>query len=247
MEGMWGARREGLSSLKCGSVGCIRRVLLASAGALLVASSTAAAAAPTHAVTIGANLRTAPNVTFDCSVIPFEFSPFGTGGPSCAWGTPLVPGTSRGGLDVPGTGNIFRVKLRVGPKTGRMQLVILRTLFDPNDLANNECCVITARSSVFTPVHNGITTLNVKLPVKLGALGSVDVLDQVGLQILEDNVPIPVISEINRPIGNQLGDQPTDNMNAPAFTKLGTFALAADPAGYLLDMQAEWFPPGQHP
>lgn len=223
------------------------RASLAAVGLFLLASAPAAAATPTHPVTIGANLKTAPNVNFDCSVIPFEFSQFGTGGPSCAWGTPLVPGTSTGGLDVPGTGTIFQVKLRVGAITGPMQLVILRTLFDPQNPVNNECCVMVARSSIFTPVRNGITTHEVKLPVKEGPLGNVDVLDQVGLQILEDHVPIPVINETNLPIGNSLGDQPFDNFNAPAFTKLGGFQLRSDPAGYRLDMQATWFPPGQHP
>jgi hypothetical protein len=206
----------------------------------LLASSTAWATVPTHEVILGANLKKAPNVTFDCSVIPFEFSPSGTGGPSCAWGNPLVPGTTEGGLDVPGTGTIKRVRIRVGPKTGRMQLVILRTVVDPNNF-NSQCCIFAARSSVFTPARNGITTLDVKLPVKLAAVGSVDVIDQVGIQILEDHVPIPVINETSLPIQNQ----PVDNMNAPAFTKLGASQLAADPAGYRLDMQADWFPPGK--
>lgn len=221
----------------------VRDVLMGATAALLVASSPAVAAAPTHPVTIGANLKQAPNVSFDCTVIPFEFSPFGTGGPSCAWNNPIVPGTTEGGLDVPGTGTIFRVKLRVGATTGRMQLVILRTLFDPNDLAKNQCCVMVARSSIFTPVRNGITTLKVKLPVKLGALGNVDVLDAVGLQILEDKVAIPLIKETSLPIGSQ----PVDRYNEPAFTTLGAKQLAADPAGYRLDMQATWYPPGQHP
>jgi hypothetical protein len=159
--------------------GSVGRLMLGTVGALLITSSPAVAA-PNHPVTIGANLKQAPNVKFDCSVIPFEFSPFGAGGPSCAWGNPVVPGTTEGGLDVPGTGKISRVKLRIGSTTGRMQLVILRTLFNPDNLSDNFCCVVVARSSVFTPVRNGITTLNVTLPVKLGALGNIDVLDEVG-------------------------------------------------------------------
>lgn len=228
-----GATRGGLGLVCC-------------ACALLMVSPTAAASAPTHRVAIGAPLTKAPNVSFDCTLLPYEVSPEKINTPSCMWGTPLVPGTAEGGLDVPGTGTIYQVKLRVGSSTGRMRLVILRTLFDPNDLSNNKCCVLVARSSIFKPVRNGITTLNVKLPVRLGAFGNNVVLDQVGLQVLEDKVAIPLINETNLPIGNQLGDQPFDNYNTSALT-LGGYQLAGDPAGYRLDMRAEWYPPGQHP
>jgi hypothetical protein len=86
----------------------------------------------------------------------------------------------------------------------------------------------------------------VKLPVRLGSFGNNVVLDQVGLQVLEDKVAIPLINETNLPIGNQRGDQPFDNYNTSALT-LGGFQLAGDPAGYRLDMRAMWYPPGQHP
>ena len=223
-----------------------RRILTLLPGlmcALLIASAPAAAA-PTHPVTIGASLAQAPNVKFDCSIIPFEFSGPAAGGPSCTWGNPLVPGTNTGGLDVPGTGTIYRVKLRVGSSTGPMRLVILRTLFDPQDIANNQCCVARARSSIFTPVRNGITTLKVKLPVAENDSpnASVDYLDQVGLSILKDKVTIPLINETSLPIQKQ----PVDNYNEPAMTP-GESQKAADPAGYRLDMQAVWYPPGQHP
>jgi hypothetical protein len=202
-----------------------RRVLLATIGTLLLASASAATAAA-RSVTFGASLKQAPNVSFDCSVIP------------CAYGTPTIEGRSTGGLDAPGTGTISQVKLRVGASTGRMQIVILRTLIDPNNF-NSQCCIMVARSSIFTPVRNGITTEKVKLPVKVGALSTnLDALDEVGLQILEDHVAIPVINETSLPIQ----DQPVVDYNEPAFTKLGASQLAADPAGYLLDMQAVWSP-----
>jgi hypothetical protein len=215
--------------------------MLAAACGLLAASATAVAQ-PTHPVTIGASLSQAPNASFDCTVIPFEVSGPAPGGPSCTWGNPLVPGGS--GLDVPGTGTIYRVKLRVGASTGPMQLVILRTLFDPHDIVNNVCCVAQARSSIFTPVINGITTLNVTLPVGEddSPTASVDYLDQVGLSILKDKVTIPLINHTGLPIQNQ----PVDTYNEPAMT-LGESQKAADPAGYVLDMQALWYPPGQSP
>jgi hypothetical protein len=219
-----------------------RKVLLATACGVLAASSQAVDQ-PTHPVTIGASLGQAPNVSFDCSVIPFTFPGPAPGGPSCTWGNPLIPGTSAG-LDVPGTGTIYRVRLRVGASTGPMQLVVLRTLFDPHDIVNNQCCVAHARSSVFTPVANGITTLNVTLPVaeEDSPTATIDYLDQVGLSILKDKVAIPLINETSLPIQQQ----PVDDYNQPAMT-LGESQLAADPAGYALDMQAAWYPPGQSP
>ena len=215
--------------------------MLAAACGLLAASSQALAQ-PTHPVTIGASLGQAPNVNFDCKVIPFEFSGPAPGGPSCTWGSPVIPGGS--GLDVRGTGTIYRVRLRVGASTGPMQLVILRTLFDPHDVVNNECCVAQARSSIFTPVVDGITTLNVTLPVGEddSPTASVDFLDQVGLSILKDRVTVPLINRTSLPIQ----DQPVDNYNEPAMT-LGESQKAANPAGYVLDMQALWYPPGQSP
>jgi hypothetical protein len=157
-------------------------------------------------------------------------------------GQPPFPGGS--GLNVPGTGTIYRVKLRLGASTGPMQLVVLRTLFDPHDIVNNVCCVAQARSSVFTPVVNGITTLNVTLPVGEddSPTASLDYLDQVGLSILKDKVTIPLINKTSLPIQ----DQPVDDYNEPAMT-LGESQKAADPAGSVLDMQALWYPPGQSP
>lgn len=207
----------------------------------LVMSATASAQAPTHPVTFGASLAQAPNATFDCKIEPFTVTTPKIGDwPSCTYGSPLFSDIqpNPGGLDVPGNGTVYQVKLRVGNSTGRMQLVVLRTLFDPQDVANNECCVLVARSSVFTPVRNGITTSLVTLPV--GEQGSpdapIDYLDSIGLSILEDGVTIPLISHPNAVV----------TFNAPAMT-LGEKQLTGDPDGWILDMQATWYPPGQSP
>jgi hypothetical protein len=199
-------------------------------------------------VTFGASLTQAPDVTFDCSVIPYT-TPIRSPGTSCTWGTPLlnVSNASAGGLDVPGNGTVHQVKLRVGPSTGPMRIVVLRTLFDPNDLSSNHCCVDVAQSSEFTPVANGITTLNVDLPVGEGQESNngatVDFLDQIGLSILEDGVAIPAINETSLATTDQ---EPVVDFNAPAMT-LGASQLAGDPDGYELDMQATWYPTGQSP
>jgi hypothetical protein len=220
--------------------------LLAAGCGLLLAVAPATAAAASGPVTIGASLSQAPNVSFGCNVIPFEFSAPAAGGLSCTWGSPLFSASnvSAGGLDVPGTGTVYQVKLRVGASTGPMQLAVLRTLFDPTDIVNNHCCVVQALSSVFTPVVNGITTLNVDLPVGEddSPTASTDFLDQIGLSILEDGVTIPLIDETSLPINQQ----PVDNYDEPAMT-LGESQGAADPDGYELDMQATWYAPGQSP
>ena len=207
------------------------------------------AAAPTGPTTFGqTSLAQAPDVAFGCDVIPYQFSGPAPGGPSCTWGSPLfdIGNAAAGGLDVPATGTVYQVKLRVGATTGPMQLVVLRTFFDPNDIVNNQCCRAEALSSVFTPVANGITTLNVDLPVSEGeestATGPIDVLDQIGLSVLETGVPIPVINDTSQGVDGE----PVDDYMEPAMT-LGETHLAADPDGYALDMQATWYPPGQSP
>jgi len=92
---------------------------------LVVAALTAVTPAVADAsgpVTFGASLTEAPDVSFDCSVIPYA-TPLRSPGTSCTWGTPLfdVSSSSAGGLDVPGNGNVYQVKLRVGASTGPMQ------------------------------------------------------------------------------------------------------------------------------
>ena len=233
--------------------------------ALPVTLSTASAAAPgarpaqrpassgvralaSGPVTFGASLAQAPDVTFDCSVIPYA-TPIRAPGTSCTWGTPLfdISNSSAGGLDVPGDGTVYQVRLRVGSSTGPMRIVVLRTLFDPSDISNNHCCVDVAQSSTFTPVENGITTLDVDLPVGEGQESdngaTVDFLDQIGLSILEDGVTIPAIDETSLEATEQ---DPVVTFNAPAMT-LGASQLAGNPDGYELDMQATWYPTGQSP
>jgi hypothetical protein len=125
-----------------------------------------------------------------------------------------------------------------------MQLVVLRTLYDPQNPANNQCCIAEARSSRFTPVANAITTLAVALPVgaELRPTAGVEYVDQLGLSILEDGVTIPVVDLTNLPFYSQ----PVDEYEQPAMT-LGQRRLASGPSGYMLDMQATWYPPGQTP
>jgi hypothetical protein len=228
-----------------------RNALVAMWALAALAGSAAAQTSASGPVTIGSDLSQPPDVNFDCSVIPFvnsvtgQFTP-APGGPSCSWGSPLFdPSQSSAlGLDVPGDGTIYQVKLRVGASTGPMQIVILRTLFDPANVADNECCIAQATSSTFTPVPDGITTLNVSLPVAADAnpQDNPDFLDQVGLSILQDGVTIPLIDETAMPVQ----DRPIGVYETPAMT-LGASMLNSDPSGFELDMQALWYPSGRSP
>ncbi len=195
---------------------------------------------------IGADLSQAPDVNFDCSVIPFVNSGFAPGGPSCDWGTPIFDpsASSELGLAVPGTGTITQVKLRVGTSTGPMQVVVLRTLYNPADLPDDHCCVAEAASQVFTPAANAITTVNVALPVGADSTPGDNpfYLDEVGLAILEDGVAVPLIDDTSLPVESG----PFDVYEAPVLPT-GQGVLASDPSGFELDMQAVWYPAGQSP
>src|SRR5688572_31078488 len=88
-------------------------------------------AAPAHSVTFGADLSQVPNADFDCTVVPpFNFS---TGVDTCTWWTTsTVAGSASQSLVVPsGGGVVKRVRVRVGPVTGPMQVVTLRSIRHP--------------------------------------------------------------------------------------------------------------------
>jgi hypothetical protein len=221
------------------------RARTALAGAALASSAAAVAsaallftpAAATAQTTLGPPLSQAPDVNFDCTVIPYS-SGFAQGGQSCSWGTPeLSQSGNAGGLLVPADGTISQVMVRVGASTGPMEVVILRTYFSGSDPSDNVCCAAEAVSPTFTPTANGVTTESVSLPVGEGFIQQDNLYydDAVGLSILEDGVQIPLVDETSMPVG----EQAVDTFNAPALTPGGS-QDAGDPAGYVLDMQAVW-------
>jgi hypothetical protein len=220
----------------------IRERLALTAVTIAAMAASAAVLAPDSAAgqtTLGAPLSQAPDVNFDCTVIPYSSGP-AEGGQSCSWGTPeLSQSGNAGGLVVPADGTISQVMVRVGASTGPMQVVILRTFFSGTDPSDNVCCAAEAVSPTFTPTANAVTTEPVSLPVGEGFIQQDNLYydDAVGLSILEDGVQIPLVDETSMPVG----EQAVDTFNAPALTPSAS-QDAGNPAGYVLDVQAVWSP-----
>ena len=147
------------------------------------------------AATFGANLGVAPNVDFDCTVTP----PVGelqlpTGAQTCTWFTTGRLTDTSEGHGVPyGGGTITRARVRVGPVTGPMQFVVLRSLRHPGSLADPACCFPVGASRVFTPAANAVTAV----PMNVGARNDTDKAsginnsDHIAISVLAPGVPVP--------------------------------------------------------
>src|SRR5262249_43419626 len=128
------------------------RLLVPIAG-LLVAL---AADVPAQVTTFGADLTLPPNVAFDCSVWPIP-SPFVPGAlqlvptqaQSCTWWRYAVGPTYTNSLLVPaGNGTVTQVRVKIGPTTGPMQVVVLQALRQPPN-PDPGCCQQVGQSAVF--------------------------------------------------------------------------------------------------
>jgi hypothetical protein len=171
--------------------------MLLSAAALLSAPATASA------VTFGADLNQPANNPITCAdgwpnqLYPLGGYPFyNTGNSSCMWTGSSAAQT----LYAPSSGTVTAVRVRVGPATGQMQIVVIRTLyrntFEPGkpELA---CCVIETYGPAFTPQANTTTTVPTSLsmvedptpaPNDTSTIAADDLL---ALEVLEPNVPVP--------------------------------------------------------
>ena len=218
--------------------------------------------ASASAVSFGLPLGTAPfsaapSYPYDCSVIynpflgqPFPFpDPTGTrAASSCIWAhvpTPAEVQAAHGrniSLEPPGTGTVTQVHVGVGPRTGPMQVVVMRALYSNTATPgrpNDACCFPTARSQTFTPRANSITTVNVSLPVKEDAtpppadLTTIADFDTIALAVLAPRVPVPLY---------YTGDsgQPADfvwNTSTPSTVTPG---FSTDTGGFFVALGAEW-------
>jgi hypothetical protein len=219
--------------------------LVARGGIPVVLALGLAPAAAAQTTTFGASLSQAPDVGFDCTAFPIgnggTQTPLGNDS-SCTWSTPTnATAPSEGMLTPAGTGTIAAVRVRVGPTTGPMELVVLQVTESAFD-GSVSCCEASYVSPPFTPTANSITTLPTDLPVHTDAPGQqsspgLEVGDILALSILEDGVPIPAIDETGSGLpANQL---PTDNVEFPAFVQ-GQNAIDSGTYGYQLDMNADW-------
>jgi hypothetical protein len=216
------------------------RLLVLVAAILLVPSPDV----PAQVTTFGADLTLPANVTFDCSVWPIPLLGGGvgfvqTGAQSCTWSTGSVGNDISRGLYVPaGNGTVTQVRVKVGPVTGPMQVVVFQGLRE--EFTNNTgCCQQVGQGPVFTPQANAITTLPVALPVRADTMPDANhifAFDILALSILAPGVPIPAFDT-----GNYSPSGAPDAVDFPA-SQPNASIQPDDSFGYSLLMNADWIP-----
>ena len=123
----------------------------------------AALPAQSSAITFGANLSRTPDNTATCNSL--SFGTYST----CSTNFSDITAAETGFPPV-GRGVITRVRVRVGPVTGPMQVVVEQALRqdNPSDPGHPTyaCCQAIRVSQVFTPAANAISSFNVNLPIR---------------------------------------------------------------------------------
>ncbi len=156
------------------------------------------------AVPFGTDLSLPPNTNIDCTVLPlpppgfqpgFTVVPSGAG--TCTWmaaGSALNPQANT--FVAPVAGTVTAVSVRIGQVTGPMQVVVLRSVRDFFSTQPPICCTEVARSQVFTPAPNGVTTVATALPVRKDVvpdpINRTVVFDTLALSVLAPGVPVPL-------------------------------------------------------
>jgi hypothetical protein len=210
---------------------------------LAVAALVSFASSAIAARTFGSNLSRPANNALDCTVNPNAIYGIGTssGATSCTW---TQFGTAYGGrgesFQVPvGKGVITKVRIKVGPTTGRMRLALMQAYSG----AITGCCTTIATSRVFKPRRNRITTIRLRLKTKTSPYphNGIYVYDYLGLSVLEPGVPMPA---------QNTGENSTSNPNTEVG--LGCYPAqrrgdqcvpgsnGADLSGYYVLMRATW-------
>ena len=195
-----------------------RRAAVGAGLAATLAGALALTTAPVaRAIAFGANLGLPANVPFDCTVLPVPTA-FGNGyvalpspAPTCTWmatGTINQPGA--GSFLVPSGGVVTQVRVRVGPVTGPMQVVVLRSFRDVNEVSFPVCCTEVGRTPPFTPAPSAVTTIQTALAVRRDVVpdpvNNTLTFDSLALSVLAPNVPIPAFDS---------GIHDPANFNAP--------------------------------
>lgn len=176
-----------------------RRLALAAVLAALAAPATA------RAIPFGANLTLPANVAFDCTALPlpnafgtgFVLVPVPNGAQTCTWmgaGTAAQP--AAGSFLAPVAGTVTQVSVRVGPVTGPMQVVVLRSFRDFFSTQDPVCCTEVARTPPFVPAPNAVTTIQTALPVRKDTVPDpatrLVTFDALALSVLAPGVPVPL-------------------------------------------------------
>jgi hypothetical protein len=173
----------------------------AKGGGLAIAFATVASAvtllvpAQSSAVIFGADLARAPDNTTACNDPSwFFFYTF----PTCSFDFQNLA-TGESGSPPVGQGVVNRVRVRVGPVTGPMQVVVEQALRqdNPGDAGHPTyaCCQAINASQVFTPAANAITQIAVNLPIRQDIApdprNGLYTDQHLALSLLAPNVPIP--------------------------------------------------------
>ena len=174
------------------------------ATAATAAALAAAAVAPVaQAIPFGADLNLPANVTFDCTVLPGPppgfnggFTVLPSGAPTCTWmSSGSVANLQAGSFLAPVAGTVTQVSVRVGPVTGPMQVVVLRSFREFFSTGYPVCCTEVARTPVFVPNPNAVTTIATALPVRKDVvpdpINNTLTFDSLALSVLAPNVPVP--------------------------------------------------------
>jgi hypothetical protein len=163
----------------------------------LVFAAIFALAAEARAASFGADLTLPANGTRTCAQglypDPLMATWMGVDFGSCTWWSAgsLTPG--QGDALVPrGGGVLKRVRVKVGPVTGRMRVLVLRQRRHPL-VGTAACCFYVASTPVFTPAANGITEIETDIPVvnAYDPASGLENFDLIALSSLDRGVPVP--------------------------------------------------------
>lgn len=204
---------------------------LATVLSLLAASPASAATA-----TFGANLARVPNNPTSCTEANLFQQII-----NCSV-LSINPVTGESLFPPAGEGTVSAVRVRVGPVTGPMQVVVEQALRQDNPFEpgkpNYACCQAMALSQVFTPAPNAITTIPVNFRVRQDISPDANgyYVDQhLSLSVLNPNVPIPAAIDPNAGM----------TIWFPAWQAVGeSRAGPAGGSGAMVLMNADWDPVG---
>jgi len=175
--------------------------------ALLLGTLAAALLAPrAEAVTFGANLNRPVDSPYRCGDFILFFPQ-----PTTCSAESINVSTGESAFPPVGVGRITQVRVKVGPVTGPMQVVVEEALRkdNPSDPGHPTyaCCKAISASQVFTPAPNAITTVNTNLVVRQDIAPDPNtgfyVDDHLALSVLDVNTPVPANLD-NNP-NNSLG------------------------------------------
>lgn len=174
---------------------------------MAAAAISLAVPAQSSAVSFGTDLGRAPDNNVACNSTAWTNgfpNPFTT----CSINSQDLS-TGENAFPPAGTGVVTAVRVRVGPITGPMQIVVEQALRqdNPGDPGHPTyaCCQAINASQVFTPNANAITQIPVNLPVRQDLAPDprtgIYTDQHLSLSVLAPNVPIPAARDPNAVYG----------------------------------------------